>query len=39
MTAGDVDGGGGKELNAGAPESIWNVIRRLQDMGEVGKRG
>jgi REP element-mobilizing transposase RayT len=28
-----------KELNAGTPKSVWNAMRRLQDRGEVGKRG
>ena len=28
-----------KELNAGAPKSVWNAMRRLQENGEVGKRG
>ena len=27
-----------KELNAGAPKSVWNAMRRLQENGEVGKR-
>jgi len=27
-----------RELNAGAPNSVWNAMRRLQDRGEVGKR-
>jgi putative transposase len=27
-----------KELNAGAPNSVWNAMRRLQVRGEVGKR-
>ena len=27
-----------KELNAGAPNSVWSAIRRLQDRGEDGKR-
>ena len=27
-----------KELNAGAPNSVWNAMRRLQERGEVGKR-
>ena len=27
-----------KELNAGAPNSIWNARRRLHDRGEGGKR-
>jgi REP element-mobilizing transposase RayT len=26
-----------KELNAGAPNSVWNAMRRLQVRGEVGK--
>ena len=28
-----------RELNAGAPNSVWNAMRRLQDRGEVGKKG
>ena len=27
-----------RELNAGAPNSVWNAMRRLRDRGEVGKR-
>ena len=27
-----------RELNAGAPNSVWNAMRRLQERGEVGKR-
>ena len=27
-----------KELNAGAPNSVWNAMRRLQDRSEVAKR-
>ena len=27
-----------RELNAGAPNSVWNAMRRLQARGEVGKR-
>jgi hypothetical protein len=27
-----------KELNAGAPNSVWNARRRLEIRGKVGKR-
>ena len=27
-----------RELNAGAPNSVWNAMRRLQARGGVGKR-
>jgi hypothetical protein len=27
-----------KELNAGAPNSVWNAMRSLQDRSEVAKR-